>query len=70
MISVMAIVDAVRRGAVSVRWYVREFFGDSAYERYLVHHAATHPDHPALSEREFWRMRDRDAESQVISGCC
>lgn len=67
---------ACRRFVGSVRWYVREFFGDSAYERYVARHEAVHAadgglaDHPIMTEREFWRERDRDAESQVETGCC
>lgn len=48
----------------------RDFTGESAYERYVERHAREHPDHPPMSEREFWRSRDADAESQVSTGCC
>lgn len=59
---------AVRRGARAVRWYVRELLGESAYERYRDRHAREHPDHPPLSERDFWRAR---ADARTTGpGCC
>lgn len=54
----------------ALRWYTREFFGDSAYERYLQRHQAAHPGSPIMSEREFWRRRDQDAEERTGTGCC
>ena len=52
------------------RWYTRQLMGDSAYENYLARHAAVHPDHPPMTEREFWRWRDDFNEDNVQSGCC
>lgn len=60
----------LRHVAGEIRWYTREFFGDTAYERYVARHKIDHPDHPPMCERDFWRMRDRDAEDQVQTGCC
>lgn len=48
----------------------RDFMGDSAYQRYLEHHGRNHPDHPPLSEKEFWRARAQFAEENVSTGCC
>ncbi len=53
-----------------VRWWVREFSGASAYDKYLARHALEHPDHAPLSAREFWRRRAADAEAAVQTGCC
>jgi len=46
---------------------LRELTGDRAYEQYLEHRAATHPNEPVLSEKEFWRLR---TDSRPPSGCC
>ena len=56
----------------SARWYVREFMGDSAYERYLARFAADHSvgqmcEHRPLSEKEFWRQR---VDNQPLDARC
>ncbi len=66
----MAVLGRTRQVVGAVRWFVHEFFGDSAYQSYLHRHALVNPEHPPMSEREFWRCRARDAEAQVESGCC
>ncbi|WP_460303642.1 YbdD/YjiX family protein [Actinocorallia aurea] len=61
---------ALRRAAPWLRslWrLLREFTGDSAYERYLAHRAVAHPGEPVLSEKRFWRLR---TDSRPSSGCC
>jgi uncharacterized short protein YbdD (DUF466 family) len=48
---------------------LRAVSGDDAYERYLLHHAATHAGRPCMSRREFCT----DAERRKWSGvnrCC
>ncbi len=42
-----------------VWWYLRELFGETAYEHYLDHRRRTHPAEPVLSRREFERLRTR-----------
>ncbi len=42
-----------------VWWYLRELFGETAYEHYLDHRRRTHPGEPVLSRREFERLRTR-----------
>ncbi|WP_124054261.1 YbdD/YjiX family protein [Arcanobacterium ihumii] len=64
------VFSALARGLSEIRWYVHEFFGDNAYERYVARHRIEHPDHPPMCERDFWRKRDRDAEDLVQTGCC
>ncbi|MFF4526207.1 YbdD/YjiX family protein [Streptomyces bluensis] len=61
-------VEAAR----SVRWYVRELTGESAYGRYVAHLRAGHPDAPVPSRREFERMRTDRQESDPRQGfrCC
>ena len=53
-----------------VRWWLREFSGSSAYDKYLARHAIEHPGHEPMSAREFWRRRAADAERGVQTGCC
>ena len=48
---------------------LRTLSGDDAYERYRVHHAATHAGEPLMSRREFCA----DAERRKWGGvnrCC
>lgn len=54
----------------SVRWWVGEFSGSSAYDKYVARHLREHPGHEPMGAREFWRMRDADAEHHVQTGCC
>ncbi|QCU79227.1 YbdD/YjiX family protein [Citricoccus sp. SGAir0253] len=44
--------------------------GADAYQRYLEHHARTHPGTPALSEREFWRERMDWQDRNPQGRCC
>jgi len=67
-----AIRSQVARVWAPVRWYIREFMGDSAYERYLARFAADHPvgqfcEHRPLSEKEFWRQR---VDNQPLDARC
>jgi uncharacterized short protein YbdD (DUF466 family) len=59
------------RVARSVLWYLRELTGETAYDRYLEHHAAHAAANgdPPLSRREFERRR---AERSARPGnrCC
>ncbi|GGZ89696.1 hypothetical protein GCM10010344_66620 [Streptomyces bluensis] len=51
-----------------MRWYVRELTGESAYDRYVAHLRAGHPDAPVPSRREFERMRTDRQESDPRQG--
>jgi uncharacterized short protein YbdD (DUF466 family) len=53
--------------AATVGW-LRAVSGDDAYERYLTHHARTHPG-PAMSRRAFYEEREKRKWSGV-SRCC
>ena len=56
------------RAAAREAWQVlRGVFGERAYENYLAHHTAQHPDEPPLSEREFWR---RQGDREPPARCC
>lgn len=69
MRSVLGRAAEVVRG---VRWYVRELTDESAYDRYVAHLRAGHPDAPVPSRREFERMRTDRQESDPRQGfrCC
>lgn len=48
---------------------IRRLSGDDGYERYLTHHAAAHPDVPALSRRE-WFAHQEQQKWSGIKRCC
>jgi uncharacterized short protein YbdD (DUF466 family) len=48
---------------------IRELSGDNGYERYLAHHAATHPDIPPLS-REAWFAERQQHKWTGVKRCC
>jgi uncharacterized short protein YbdD (DUF466 family) len=52
----------------ALRW-VRRLCDDDAYERYLAHHAATHPEQPVLDRRSFYLESQRRKWSGVTR-CC
>ncbi|MEV7346264.1 YbdD/YjiX family protein [Streptomyces sp. NPDC093544] len=64
--------SALRRAISSVRWYVRELTDESAYDRYVAHVGADHPDSPLPSRREFERMRTDRQDKDPRQGfrCC
>ncbi|PFG40281.1 uncharacterized short protein YbdD (DUF466 family) [Georgenia soli] len=63
---VMATLVKAWRGVV---WYLRGVLGADAYQRYLEHHARTHPGHAPLSERAFWKDK-MDWEDRNPQGRC
>ena len=44
-------------------------FGDDAYERYLAHHAAEHPDEPPMSRKDYFVQRQQQKWTGVTR-CC
>jgi uncharacterized short protein YbdD (DUF466 family) len=48
-----------------LRWYVRELFGETAYDHYLNQCEGAYPGEPVLSRREF---EDRRPKPSVR--CC
>ena len=48
---------------------LRAVSGDDAYERYLEHRAATHPEAPILSRREFY-VGEQQRKWGSINRCC
>jgi uncharacterized short protein YbdD (DUF466 family) len=55
-----------------VRWYVRELTDESAYDRYVAHLRANHPEAEVPSRRAFERMRTDRREEDPRQGfrCC
>ena len=51
-----------------VRWYLREFTGETRWDRYLEH--CTEHGHTPMSRREFERRRADEAEKNPITRCC
>jgi uncharacterized short protein YbdD (DUF466 family) len=60
----------LRDVARSVRWYLREVTGESAYERYVAHMRAEHAGQPVMSRRDFERGRQDARESNPRARCC
>ena len=51
-------------------WSVlRELTGDDAYERYLTHHAAAHPDEVPLDRAAFFRA-EQQRKWDGVRRCC
>jgi uncharacterized short protein YbdD (DUF466 family) len=77
-------VDAGRAGHVVVQAVLRRardgvriwrgVVGEDAYERYREHveaqRAAGDPDHPLMTEREFWRDRTDRQDANPQGRCC
>ncbi|GAB3298158.1 YbdD/YjiX family protein [Parasphingorhabdus pacifica] len=64
------ILPKLCRSARSAWQIARGVVGETAYERYLEHHNAHHPDEPAMGEREFWRRHIDRGDTQPGSRCC
>ncbi|MFI6700559.1 YbdD/YjiX family protein [Streptomyces sp. NPDC050509] len=64
--------ERVRHVARRVRWYVREFTGESAYERYVAHATAGDPAGQVMTRRAFERSRTdaREADPREGFRCC
>ena len=76
----------VREALARARSLWRDMTGESAYDRYLERYAREHagcpsrpdgahgsghePGHGPMSEREFWRARARQAETEISTRCC
>jgi len=51
-------------------WHgIRQLSGDGGYERYLAHHAAAHPETPALP-RHIWFAQQQQQKWSGIKRCC
>lgn len=65
--STSALGPRLRHAAHEAWQVVRGIAGERAYENYLAHHVARHPDVPPMSEREFWRYQ---GEREPTARCC
>jgi len=68
---VSAAFGLLKRGCRGIAWYVQDLMGDNSYRNYLEHHRSNHgPEHPPLSERQFWRQRMDDQDRTPGARCC
>lgn len=63
-------LDTLRRSARSAWQIARGVVGETAYERYLEHLHANHPEERPLSEKEFWRQHIDRGDTAPGSRCC
>jgi uncharacterized short protein YbdD (DUF466 family) len=61
---------SLREAARWLRWYLREVSGESAYDRYVAHARADHPEREVLSRRNFERRRMDDRDARPQARCC
>lgn len=69
----MRALEAVRRGASGLAWFVKGVMGEDAYDKYRAHHEETHPaagGQPMMTEREFWRDQTDRQENNPQGRCC
>jgi uncharacterized short protein YbdD (DUF466 family) len=60
--------------AVAAAWHacwnaLRALSGDDAYDRYCVHHSATHPELPLMSRKAFY-VDEQRRRWGTINRCC
>ncbi|GGZ83663.1 hypothetical protein GCM10010371_49220 [Streptomyces subrutilus] len=62
----------LRRALARARFYVREFSGEAAYDRYVAHARAHDPDAEVPTRRAFERARTdaREADPREGFRCC
>ena len=65
-----AAVKRARDLGRGLRWYLREVSGESAYDRYVAHMRAEHPDALVMSRRDFERARQDHREANPRARCC
>lgn len=51
-------------------WWITSVMGDKDYERYVAHMRRRHPGEPVPSERQFWRDRYAEADTNPGARCC
>jgi uncharacterized short protein YbdD (DUF466 family) len=56
--------------ARTIRWYLREAAGETAYERYVEHVRRDHPGAGVMSRRDFERWRQDDRNDNPRARCC
>ena len=69
-----AAIAVLRRGARDLASIWRGVVGEDAYDQYRAHverrRAAGDPDHPLMTEREFWRDRTDRQDAHPQGRCC
>lgn len=65
-----AVLRRVRDGARALGWWYNSIIGGQDYQRYVAHLRRTHPGCPIPSEREYWRRRHADADTNPQNRCC
>ncbi|MFI5616362.1 CstA-like transporter-associated (seleno)protein [Streptomyces sp. NPDC051567] len=62
----------MRRALATARFYVREFSGEAAYDRYVAHTRSHDPQAQVLTRRAFERARTdaREADPREGFRCC
>jgi uncharacterized short protein YbdD (DUF466 family) len=76
------VIAAVRDAAARLRYWIREFFGENDYPRYVAEWRASHGDergagagsgesgHRLMTEREFFAERLRVKHGGTVQRCC
>lgn len=64
------VIEQVRRGVRGLRWYWRGVTGADAYERYVAHLRRHHPGCEVPTERQFWKDKYAEQESNPKTRCC
>ena len=54
-------MSPIRRALARAWWYLREVFGETAYDNYVAHRRQQCPTGPVLTRREFDRMKTTPA---------
>ncbi len=62
-------MNTVKRALKRLWCTIRRLSGDDAYERYVAHHAAHHPDAPPLSRETFFKQW-QDDKWKGVKRCC
>ncbi|MEV6394636.1 YbdD/YjiX family protein [Streptomyces sp. NPDC051907] len=60
----------LRQVLSGLRWYVREFTGEAAYDRYCERHRGSNPHAPVPTRRQYERLRVQHQEDHPSSRCC
>ncbi|MCX4627665.1 MULTISPECIES: YbdD/YjiX family protein [Streptomyces] len=65
-------MSGVRAALAKARYFVREFSGEAAYDRYVAHARAHDPAAEVLTRRAFERARTDSREADPREGfrCC
>nr|WP_280429029.1 YbdD/YjiX family protein [Nocardia brasiliensis] len=54
----------------NIGWWFNSILGGQDYQRYVAHLTRNHPGCAIPTEREYWRIRHADADSNPQNRCC